>query len=109
MVVNKIERKLISYGDNTIDTNLSDILNVNTSASKDSIPTVLTMINDPLMWKNKLDWQGITVAIIDTGCQIDYSDLSDQIIDGRNFTQKNNSDPNIYQDYNNHGMHVSGI
>ncbi|MGL5417755.1 MAG: S8 family serine peptidase [Clostridium sp.] len=52
--------------------------------------------------------QGVTIAVIDTGCETKHMDLKDQIIGGRNFTKEDNSNPDIFEDYNGHGTHVCG-
>lgn len=53
--------------------------------------------------------QGITVAIIDTGCDINHSMLKENIAHTRNFTKDDNSNKSIVTDYVGHGTHVSGI
>lgn len=56
----------------------------------------------------KTKGKGITVAILDTGCDINHPDLQERIIGGKNFTDDDNGDPAIYMDYNGHGTHVAG-
>lgn len=49
----------------------------------------------------------ITIAIIDTGCDINHPILKNNIIGGKNFTTEDSD--SIYNDYNGHGTHVAGI
>lgn len=53
-------------------------------------------------WKYS-DGEGVTVAVIDTGCDLNHEDLKNNIIQGINFVNKN-TDP---FDDNGHGTHVS--
>ena len=71
------------------------------------VPKGIEMIQAPKIWK-KTKGKGITVAILDTGCDLTHPDLKDQIIGGRNFTNDDNGDPDVYKDYNGHGTHVAG-
>ncbi len=72
------------------------------------IPDGIRMIQAPAIWDQSNKGEGIVVAVIDTGCQIDHPDLKDRIIGGRNFTTDNNGDPNNFSDNNGHGTHVAG-
>lgn len=72
------------------------------------IPTGVAMIKAPDFWAKGYYGQGVTIAIIDTGIQTTHPDLKDRIIGGRNFTTDDNSNPNIFEDYNGHGTHVAG-
>lgn len=71
------------------------------------VPKGIGMIQAPKIWE-KTKGKGITVAILDTGCDLTHPDLKDQIIGGRNFTNDDNGDPDVYKDYNGHGTHVAG-
>jgi major intracellular serine protease len=71
------------------------------------VPKGIEMIQAPKIWE-KTKGKGITVAILDTGCDLTHPDLKDQIIGGRNFTNDDNGDPDDYKDYNGHGTHVAG-
>lgn len=51
--------------------------------------------------------KGVTVAIIDTGCDYSHPSLKSKIVGGRNFTNEGTADD--YMDYNGHGTHVAGI
>ncbi|GHH96941.1 S8 family peptidase [Neobacillus kokaensis] len=71
------------------------------------VPTGVEMIQAPKIWE-RTKGKGITVAILDTGCDGTHPDLKDRIISGRNFTNDDNSNQDIYRDYNGHGTHVAG-
>lgn len=71
------------------------------------IPQGVEIIQAPEIW-NETRGSGITVAVLDTGCDTDHPDLKDRIIGGRNFTSDDGGDPEKYEDYNGHGTHVAG-
>ncbi|MBE0343612.1 serine protease, partial [Paenibacillus sp. 28ISP30-2] len=71
------------------------------------IPRGVELIQAPAVW-NRTRGQGVKVAVLDTGCDADHPDLKERIIGGRNFTDDDDSDPNIFTDYNGHGTHVAG-
>lgn len=48
--------------------------------------------------------EGVIIAVIDTGCDLDHEDLRHSLIEGYNFVENNNY-PN---DKNGHGTHVAG-
>ncbi|MGL5693175.1 MAG: S8 family peptidase, partial [Peptostreptococcaceae bacterium] len=73
-----------------------------------SIPYGVSMINAPSFWKEGYTGKGVTIAIIDTGCDKTHPNLEGRIIEGRNFTSDDNSNPNIFNDYQGHGTHVAG-
>lgn len=51
--------------------------------------------------------KGVTVAIIDTGCDKTHPMLKDKIIGGRNYTKEGTA--RDFTDNNGHGTHVAGI
>ena len=53
--------------------------------------------------------EGIKVAIIDTGCDVEHPNLKDRIINVRNFTDDDRGSINNVTDYVGHGTHVAGI
>ncbi|KLT19873.1 S8 family peptidase [Neobacillus vireti] len=71
------------------------------------VPKGVELIQAPELW-GKTKGKGITIAILDTGCESSHPDLKDRIIGGRNFTKDDRSDQTIYKDYNGHGTHVAG-
>ncbi|WP_195987795.1 S8 family peptidase [Clostridium sp. D53t1_180928_C8] len=81
--------------------------------SKDSIangvPDGIKIIGAPEFWRKGHWGEGVTIAVIDTGCDINHQNLKDRIIGVRNFTDEDNGDVNIVNDYVGHGTHVAGI
>ncbi len=73
------------------------------------IPQGVQMIQAPAIWEKSRKGEGVVIAVIDTGCQMDHPDLVDRIIGGRNFTKDFKGDPNNFSDNNGHGTHVAGI
>ncbi|TYR81497.1 S8 family peptidase [Priestia megaterium] len=71
------------------------------------IPKGVQLISAPKIW-NETKGKGITVAILDTGCETAHPDLAGRIIGGRNFTSDDGGNPDVYEDYNGHGTHVAG-
>lgn len=71
------------------------------------VPKGIELIQAPKIWK-ETKGEGVVVAILDTGCDIDHSDLREQVIGGRNFTDDDGGNPEIFEDYNGHGTHVAG-
>jgi major intracellular serine protease len=71
------------------------------------VPKGVEMIHAPAFWE-KSEGQGITVAILDTGCDVTHPDLKDRIVGGRNFTNDDKGNIGIFRDYNGHGTHVAG-
>lgn len=66
------------------------------------------MVNAKKLWEKGYTGKDVVVAVIDTGCQKDHPSLEGRILGGRNFTTDDNSDPNVYEDYQGHGTHVAG-
>lgn len=71
------------------------------------IPKGVEVIQAPKLW-NVTKGKGVKVAVLDTGCEITHPDLKDRILGGRNFTDDDRSNPDIFTDYNGHGTHVAG-
>ena len=73
------------------------------------IPDNLDQIRARDMWDITDQGSGIVIAVLDSGIQVDHPDLKSNIIGGYNFTDDDDSNPEIYNDYFGHGTHVSGI
>lgn len=71
------------------------------------IPLGVQLIQAPSIW-GETKGLGVTVAVLDTGCDGKHPDLIERIIGGRNFTDDDKSNPAIFHDYNGHGTHVAG-
>jgi major intracellular serine protease len=71
------------------------------------MPKGVELIQAPKLW-NETKGKGVKVAVLDTGCDISHPDLKDRVIGGRNFTDDDRSNPEIFNDYNGHGTHVAG-
>jgi subtilisin family serine protease len=63
----------------------------------------ITAFNLPQAWKTS-QGEGVVVAVLDTGCDINHDDLRDNLLTGKNFL--NPSSPPI--DGNGHGTHITG-
>lgn len=70
-------------------------------------PKGIEMIQAPAIW-SETEGEGVTIAILDTGCDPAHIELTDRIIGGKNFTDDDSSDPDAFFDYNGHGTHVAG-
>ena len=70
------------------------------------IPYGIKQINAPKLWEKGETGEGIVVAVLDTGIDLNHPDLKGNIIDGRNFTGEGRRDD--YSDGNGHGTHVAG-
>lgn len=71
------------------------------------VPKGVDMIQAPKVWE-KTKGKGVTIAILDTGCDLTHPDLRERIICGRNFTRDDKGIKEVYRDYNGHGTHVAG-
>ncbi len=72
------------------------------------IPAGVEMMQAPKKWEEGFKGSDVVVAVIDTGCDRHHPDLKNRIIDGRNFTTENYSNPRNFSDLNGHGTHVAG-
>ncbi|MFZ3580150.1 S8 family peptidase [Virgibacillus sp. DJP39] len=71
------------------------------------IPKGIKLIQAPEIWQ-VTKGKGVTVAILDTGCDINHPDLMERVVGGKNFTDDDSDNPAIYMDYAGHGTHVAG-
>lgn len=69
----------------------------------------LNMIQAKSFWPKSLMGEGINIAVIDSGCDIEHIDLKHRIVGVRNFTDEDKKNPNIVIDRVGHGTHVTGI
>lgn len=67
------------------------------------IPWSISYFKVQEQW-TKAQGEGVTVAVIDTGCDLDHPDLKHSLVDGYNFIDRNRAPV----DDNGHGSHVSG-
>ncbi|MBO1913617.1 S8 family serine peptidase, partial [Microvirga sp. 3-52] len=59
---------------------------VNQQANEvNEVPSGIELIQAPKIWQ-ETKGKGVTIAVLDTGCDIDHPNLKDRIIGGRNFT-----------------------
>lgn len=72
-------------------------------------PYGVKMIKADNLWSKSKQGEGIVVAIIDTGCDINHEALQGKVIHTRNFTKDDGGNKNIVTDYVGHGTHVAGI
>ncbi|USK33005.1 S8 family peptidase [Bacillus sp. F19] len=72
------------------------------------IPEGVDLIQAPALWSKGFKGKDVLIAVIDTGCDAQHPDLKGRVIGGRNFTDDDNGDPEVFRDYNGHGTHVSG-
>lgn len=72
------------------------------------VPVGVRLIEAESIWEKGFQGEDVVVAVIDTGCQTDHSDLQERIIGGYNFTEDYGGDPNVFLDNNGHGTHVCG-
>lgn len=71
-------------------------------------PEGVRLVQAPAIWEDSSQGEGIVIAVIDTGINTSHPDLKTQIIAGRNFTTDYSGDPDVFEDNNGHGTHVSG-
>lgn len=71
--------------------------------SQQIIPWSISQFKVKNEWA-KAQGEGVVVAVIDTGCDLDHPDLKDSLVDGYNFIGRNKSPV----DDNGHGSHVAG-
>jgi subtilisin family serine protease len=69
----------------------------------------LDQVNAPEAWARGARGAGTTVAIVDTGVDLQHPDLSSKLVPGHDFVADNNDCPAGPQDENGHGTHVAGI
>ena len=68
----------------------------------------LTMVNAYSAWETTKTEKRVTVAVIDSGCNVNHEDLKDNIV-GQYDTQTGGTSASDVADEKNHGTHVAGI
>lgn len=63
----------------------------------------VTSFDLPNAWKHS-QGEGVTIAVLDTGCDLNHCELKSNLLPGCNFVELGR-DP---EDHNNHGTHVTG-
>ena len=76
--------------------------------STSKTPYGVNMIQAKSMWNESNRGEGINIAVIDSGCDIEHESLKDNIVAVRNFTDEDKKNPNIVIDRVGHGTHVAG-
>lgn len=84
------------------------ILNNEVRGNNVKTPYGVNMINAKSFWDESSRGEGITIAVIDSGCDINHESLKNNIVGVRNFTSEDGKDPNIVIDRVGHGTHVTG-
>jgi major intracellular serine protease len=84
-----------------------DVLGASTNLER--IPDGINIIGAPEFWGKGKKGEGIVIAIIDTGCDINHPDLKDRIIGVKNFTNDDGGKADVVTDSVGHGTHVAGI
>lgn len=64
----------------------------------------ITSFHIPEIWKFS-QGEGVKVAVLDTGVDLNHSDLKENLLEGKNFIEQDLPP----QDYASHGTHVAGI
>jgi len=75
----------------------------------DDIETNIKSVGAETLWEQGFTGKGVTVAVLDTGCNVKHFELKDRIIGGYNFSTEFADDPTQFDDLNGHGTHVAGI
>lgn len=83
-------------------------LNENLRGGNLKTPYGINMINAKNFWQESNKGEGITIAVIDSGCDINHESLKNNIIGVKNFTGEDGKDSNIVIDRVGHGTHVTG-
>jgi len=72
--------------------------------AKQNIGWAISAFNLPKAWE-KTKGENVTIAVLDTGCDLDHPDLAENLLTGKNMIKPNLSP----HDDNGHGTHVTGI
>ena len=69
----------------------------------------LDQIHAPAAWARGAKGAGVTIAVVDTGVDLNHPDLQSHLVAGKDFQAGSNDCPPGPQDENGHGTHVAGI
>jgi serine protease len=69
----------------------------------------LTQIHAPAAWQRGVEGSGVTIAVVDTGVDLQHPDLSSHLVAGTDLQAGQDDCPPGPQDENGHGTHVAGI
>lgn len=83
-------------------------INGNTRGKSSKTPYGVSMIQAKSFWERSEQGEGITIAVIDSGCDINHESLKGNITGVRNFTDEDGKNQNIVTDRVGHGTHVIG-
>ncbi|WP_289355763.1 S8 family peptidase [Paenibacillus sp. S-12] len=71
------------------------------------MPAGVQMIKAEQIWQESRKGEGVVVAIIDSGCNVQHADLSSNIVATRNFVASEGGESDV-TDFSGHGTHVAG-
>jgi major intracellular serine protease len=72
------------------------------------MPAGVDLVQAPQLWTTGIKGSSMTIAVLDTGCDITHPDLAGRITGTRNFTSDDGGAVENVTDYNGHGTHVAG-
>ncbi|WP_456272201.1 S8 family peptidase [Bacillus sp. AK031] len=72
------------------------------------MPAGVDLVQAPQLWTTGIKGSGMTIAVLDTGCDLTHPDLEGRITGIRNFTSDDGGAEDNVTDYNGHGTHVAG-
>ncbi|MGL5329813.1 MAG: S8 family peptidase [Peptostreptococcaceae bacterium] len=78
-------------------------------SSLNSLSYGINMIHAKSIWGKSKQGEGVNIAVIDSGCDIEHENLKNCIVGVKNFTDEDNKNSNIVIDRVGHGTHVTGI
>ncbi|WP_051236228.1 S8 family peptidase [Paenibacillus pinihumi] len=77
------------------------------AAGRAEIPQGIKMIQAPELWNQGHKGEGVVIAVIDSGCDVNHPDLKDRVIDKHNFVPSEGKADDV-TDHSGHGTHVAG-
>lgn len=84
------------------------VINGEVRGVQSKTPYGIEMIKAKSIWEDSQKGEGVNIAVIDSGCDINHESLKDNIVGVRNFTNEDEKNPNIVIDRVGHGTHVVG-